>query len=128
MILSTETANQIVSISQNYIGRAFDLSSFNCVHFVREVYAQVGIILPLLDPYIFPPREFHLSEGEFSSMPIGHSVFFKRKLSRSTRPWSHVAIIVSTDTVIHCTRNIGTGVVYTLKSIFLETYDLSPIE
>lgn len=125
MILSKIIANRIVSISYGYLGTRFSLESFNCVHFVRGVYAAVGVNLPTLDRYDFPPREFHLSQQEFVSMPIGHSVFFKRKEGGCSRPWNHIAIIASKCTLIHCTRYIGNGVVLTPVSVFLETYNLA---
>lgn len=127
MVLSNVVSDVIVSTSYEYLGKSFDLDTFNCVHFVREVYKSAGVVMPILARYDFPPREFHLSNDEFNSMPIGHSVFFKRRSTRSTRPWTHVAIIVSSDTLIHCTQYIGKGVMLTSKSVFMETYDLSPI-
>ncbi len=126
MVLSNKISDLIVNISHEYLGRKFNLNSFNCVHFVREVYAKVGIILPLLNRYGIPPREFHLLEEEFAHMPIGHSVFFKRRTGHSTRSWTHMAIVFSEDTLVHCTRNLGEGVVLTPKSVFMETYILSP--
>ncbi|MCF7865743.1 MAG: hypothetical protein K9M11_04545 [Candidatus Pacebacteria bacterium] len=126
MLLSKKLSDSIVGISEKYIDRKFDWSSFNCVHFVIEVYAQLNILLPVIERYSFPPREFHLSEKEFLTMPIGHSVFFKRKAKNSPRLWSHVGIVYSDDTIIHCTRHLGNGVVVTPRSILMETYTLAP--
>jgi cell wall-associated NlpC family hydrolase len=128
MNLSKEISDHVIRIALNYVGRDFDFAAFNCVHFVREVYAQAGIVLPPLVRYDFPPREFHLSEEEFLLMPVGRCVFFKRKNSRLDRQWTHVAIIVSEDALIHCTRNIGEGVTLTSKSDFLDVYSLTPIQ
>lgn len=127
MNLSKETSELIVQTAKAYLGREFDLATFNCVHFVREVYQQVGIVLPLLARYDIPPSEFHLSEEEFALMPVGHCVFFKRKNTRLNRHWTHVAIVFSADDLIHCTRNIGRGVVVTSKEAFLEIYQLSRV-
>jgi hypothetical protein len=57
-------------------------------------------------------------------MPIGHSVFFKRRASLSSRIWTHVAIIISPESLIHCSRNLGRAVVITPKIEFMEVYSL----
>lgn len=126
MIINNTLAKDIVTTSRYYLGREFCWNTFNCVHFVREVYSKVEIEFPLLIRDKIPPSNFHLSVEEFEKMPIGHSVFFKRKMSLINRTWTHVAIIVGTDQLIHCTRNLGNGVVITTKSEFLEVYDLVP--
>lgn len=126
MFLSKKLSDQIVSTSVEYLGREFCFDTFNCVHFVREVYSRVGINFPMLVRDKFPPLEFHLDVERFEEMPIGHSVFFKRKNSRLThRSWSHIAIVVGPNELIHCTRNLGASVVITPKPIFLEAYDLT---
>jgi hypothetical protein len=127
MILTTSIADHIVKVARTYIGRPFDYEKFNCVHFVREVYAAVGIELPLLMRELLPPREFHLSREELSGMPIGHSVFLKRKTSRSGRSWTHVAIIVSFVEVIHCSRRFGGAVTVTAVPQLFEVYELAPM-
>ena len=126
MFLSKTLSESIVSISEQYFERKFEWSSFNCVHFVIEVYDQLNICLPAIERYNFPPKDFHLSEAEFESMPIGHSVFLKRKAKDSPRLWSHVGIIYSSDSIIHCTRHLGDGVVITPKSVLMEAYILAP--
>lgn len=123
---SQNQSESIVTISYNYLGKPFDWDTFNCVHFVRRVYHEVGICFPLLSREDLPPSNFHLSADEFALMPIGHSVFFKRRASKLARFWTHVAIIVSPDTLIHCTRHLGLGVIVSSKSEFMEIYDLAP--
>lgn len=125
MFLDKKLADKIVNNSTIHLGKPFNFLSFNCVHFVRVVYESVGIKFPILRKDIVPPREFHLSECEFSSMPIGHSVFFYRKECSLVRPWTHVAIIISSTELIHCTRNLGDGVVVTLRDEMLDKYYLA---
>lgn len=128
MIIDQNLSLCIIHSSYSYLGREFDWEEFNCVHFVRRVYLSVGIVFPKLIRSKMPPKEFHLTDEEFDEMPIGHSVFFRRKMSRLVnRPWTHVAIIVGKNELIHCTRNLGNGVVITSKPEFLDTYELSPI-
>ena len=126
MNITAPVSDRIVSTAQDYIGRPFDYEKFNCVHFVIEVFASAGIVLPLLERTGFPPKDFHLSSEEFRCMPVGHSVFFKRKASTSSRIWTHVAIIHSKDELIHCTRRLGGKVVVTACDEFLDVYTLAP--
>jgi len=126
VILSKIISNRILEIATEYLGRDFDYEKFNCVHYVREVYFRVGIVLPILVRGEYPPPDFHLSHEEFSLMPLGHSVFFKRKTSMSDRYWTHVGIIFSTSEIIHCSWIFGDKVVITSLPEFFEVYDLAP--
>lgn len=110
MNLSSHQQAIIVATAQNYIGRSFNYSKFNCVHFVREVYRTAGITLPILSPTDYPPLDFYLSENELALMPIGHAVFFKRRAAATRRIWTHIAIVYSTNEFIHCSRYVGYGV------------------
>ena len=126
MILSETLSGQIVSSARSYAGTQFDWCTFNCVHFVAEVYWGLGIEFPRLARYGLPPRDFHLSGDEFLCMPIGHSVFLKRKETLApTRYWTHIAIIIEQDRLIHCTRNLGSGVIISTSQELLGAYDLA---
>jgi cell wall-associated NlpC family hydrolase len=125
MVFSVSMSDRIISVARKYVGRSFDYENFNCVHFVRETYQNVGINLPRLERNLYPPADFHLSSEEFVLMPIGHSVFFRRKSTLSNRVWTHVAIIISSDELIHCSCHCGKGVVVTVRSEFLEVYALT---
>jgi hypothetical protein len=125
MVLSKTMSAQIIRSASQHIGRPFVYETFNCVHFVREVYLLVGIHFPLLPPMDFPPSEFHLTAAELESKPLGHSFFLKRKEGRRLRIWSHVAIIYSPNEVIHCTRHSGEGVTVTPMSQLFVLYDLA---
>lgn len=125
MVLSENVSSQIVTSAKRFIDRAYDGRNFNCVHFVREVYAEVGIVLPMINPHGYPPNNFHLSEIEFAMMPMGHCVFFKKIISRLPRIWTHVAIVASSDSLIHCSWRAG-KVVITSQTEFLDVYKLSP--
>lgn len=126
MILTEARSRQIVLVAKSYLGTQFDWHTFNCVHFVAEVYGSVGIDFPRLVRYGLPPRNFHLSHSEFLKMPIGHSVFLKRKTTLApTRYWTHIVIIIGQDQLIHCTRNLGKGVIISTPQELLSVYDLA---
>ena len=125
MVLTKDISDRIIIIAHSYLDRPFDYEKFNCVHFVREVFCSIRINLPLLERSGHPPEEFHLSIDEFKLMPIGHSVFFRRKATASNRIWTHVAIIASSNELIHCTRRFGGKVVVTRIDEFLEVYALA---
>jgi cell wall-associated NlpC family hydrolase len=124
MFISKTLAGSITTYASSYIGRPYDFDAFNCIHFVRQVYGNVGINFPLLDKRLFPPELFHLTPANFCLMPIGHSVFFKKRKSTLSRTWTHVAIIFSDSELIHCSRGFGQVVITSVRD-FLEVYDLS---
>ena len=126
MILSTQLSDRIVAASYRYLDRPFDWDTFNCIHFVRRVYGDVGIVFPALARSMLPPDGFHLSSEEFGLMPLGRSVFLKRKAKATERPWSHVAIIVGPDKLIHCTRHMGESVIVSSKDELMRVYDRAP--
>ncbi len=125
MILSAELSERIVVVAHSYIGREYDWHLFDCVHFVIAVYRQVGIEIPRFGSKGYPPSDFHLTAEEFYQMPLGQTVFFKRRASTSDRIWTHVAIIASPTELIHCSRHNGNGVRVTTKAEFLEIYVLA---
>src|SRR3989344_8218088 len=125
MVLSVIMARRIVATALGYVGTPYDWEQFNCVHFIRKVYSDVGIVFPRLVKDMAPPAEFHLSEQEFEEMPLGHSVFLKRRESQLPRSWTHIAIIVSLNELVHYARRME-RVVVTSRAEFLETYSLTP--
>ncbi len=126
MILTARLAEAVVTTSKRHLGREFVYEKFNCVHFIRSVYEEVGIALPLLDRFGYPPSSFHLSDTELVTMPLGHSLFLKRRLSQVRRFWTHVALIVSAGEVIHCSRHFGKMVTITPIDKLWEIYALAP--
>lgn len=125
MIIDQEMSNRIVAEATKFVGKPYDWRTFDCIHFIIAVYRSVGIEIPRFGSSGFPPRQFHLTKEEFEQMPIGHSVFFKRKAKVTDRVWSHAAIIFSQNELIHCSRHFGPGVTVTAKSDFLQLYDLA---
>lgn len=126
MIFSEIVSARIVSTAYTYLGRAYDWRTFDCCHFIIAVYRDAGIHIPRFGPSGYPPADFHLSLDEFGRMPLGHSVFLKRKASPSNRIWTHMAIIISPTEFIHCSRHFGSKVTITSKIDFIETYALAP--
>ncbi len=126
MNLTPDLSNLIITTAYKYLGYPYNRKEFNCVHFVRRTYESLGIYIPSLSGSHHPPSEYHLSADEFDRMPIGHCVFFKRLQSRSERIWTHVAIVISPDELIHCSEFLGSRVVVTPVTDFLSFYELVP--
>ena len=126
MLLSESISNIIVKTASTYIGRPYDYKTFDCVHFIVSVYKDVGIFIPRFGSEGYPPSNLHLDLSGFQRMPRGHSVFFKRKTSMSSRVWTHMALIFSSTHLVHCSRHCGSGVVVTPRDEFLEMYSLAP--
>ena len=122
MILTETMSNRIVTEAYSYLNQPFDYHNFNCVHFIRKAYKSAGIEFPILSRKLYPPKNFNLSDKEFLQMPLGQCTFFKRKATVSDRIWTHVAIIFSSEEMIHCTRHFGNKVTITAKEEFLGVY------
>lgn len=115
MLLSAETSQKIVQTSLTYLGKPYDYKTFDCIHFIVSVYRDVGIIIPRFGGSGPPPTNINLSAEEFERMPLGHPVFFKRKLSTSNRIWTHAALILSSHEFIHGSRFYNNKIVITEK-------------
>ena len=126
MILTSNLSERIVVSAQKYLGQPYDWHIFDCVHFILAVYQAVGIVVPRIAGKGYPPSDFQLSAEEFGQMPLGHSVFLKRRTSTSDRIWTHAALIISPTELIHCSRHFGRQVVITSKAELLEIYALAP--
>lgn len=59
-------------------------------------------------------------------MPVGHTVFLRRKLSEKPKVWTHVVIVYSPTEVIHCSRHFGRQVTITPIGEILATYAVAP--
>jgi cell wall-associated NlpC family hydrolase len=126
MILTETLSQRIVATAHQYLGRPYDWKTFDCIHFILSVYKECGIEVPRFGGAGYPPENFHLSAETFEIMPLGHSVFFKRKANLKDRIWTHAAIIVSPHELVHCSRHFGECVTITPKPEFLEIYALAP--
>ena len=61
MFISKTLAEDITARALFYLGKPYDFDLFNCVHFVRQVYRDVGIDFPILDRRLSPPFSFNLT-------------------------------------------------------------------
>lgn len=126
MVLSLEMSTNIIHAARRYIGKSYNFKTFDCIHFILNVYRGVGIQVDRFGGQGYPPENLHLNDIDFDKMPLGHSVFFKRKASMKDRLWTHAAIIISPHELIHCSRHFGNQVIITPKIDFMETYTLAP--
>ena len=126
MILSGIMSRRVIRAAYAYSGTRYDYKTFDCVHFILRTYEDAGLPIPWFGPIGYPPPNLHLSAEEFERMPLGSTVFLKRKASTSARIWTHMAIIVSDHELIHCSRHFGGHVTVTPKNEFMGIYALAP--
>ncbi|MBI2278937.1 MAG: C40 family peptidase [Candidatus Brennerbacteria bacterium] len=119
MELTKDQAKEVIETALSYVGHPYDSKEFNCVGFVRTVYRTIGIkISPLKS--CAPPAELNLSAEQAKDLPVGHLMFLKdRDDPRKERSWTHVVIILTKETCIHCSLFFGRKV--TISS-FAEMY------
>lgn len=116
--MSSELGHMIVETALRYLGRPYDRENFKCFHFVREVYTLLG-----LKP---PPLSENLTVEQMLDPPIGHLLYLKHKEDTKQRRWSHVAIVISKEEVIHNSLWFGEKVVISKLSEILELYTIVP--
>lgn len=122
MIHTEETGRRIVEIAHTYLGQPFDIKDFDCVYFIKAVYQKVGIEIPRFWAKDYPPQDFNLTPEELLQMPLGSTLFLKRKATTVVRPWTHMVLIASPTHFIHNSRFFGHKVVLTPKDVVLEYY------
>lgn len=107
----------VVSTALQYLGRAYT-STFTCIDFVREVYLAHGWTIP-------PPTLNIRADQLLDNPPIGFVLYLRLKTSGHTEGWTHIAIVISADTCIHCSYFFGKRVVLTPTAKLLALYDVT---
>ncbi|MBP9771499.1 MAG: C40 family peptidase [Candidatus Pacebacteria bacterium] len=125
MKLPPEQVEVVIAEAHLYLDRPYD-ENFGCVDFVRRVYQVVGVEIPRLMKYVPPPHWINIDPKEIDNPPPGHLMFLRRKLTKTTRPWTHVVLILPDQKCIHCSRHFGEKVcISSLEDIFV-LYDFAP--
>lgn len=122
MQLAPDQVGEITKSALSYLGRPYS-KDWRCVDFVRAVYQDAGMNIPPLMDYA-PPPEFNIATEQLIEPPTGCLMFLKdRNDPRKKRAWTHVVIVLTTNTCIHCSIFYGNKVVIsTFEEIFLR-YD-----
>jgi hypothetical protein len=118
-MLTPKTARRIEREARRYLGKKYDRTSFNCLTFVRAVYAKVG-----LKP---PPLRLNVSAAQLLDPPTGFVLYLKRRGSASRKPITHAVIILDKRTCIHCSYYFGGKVVISTLDEILKEYDVAKI-
>ena len=124
MNLAINQVQKITEIAQSYIGKPYLPNQFECADFVREVYKRIGIEVPLLAKSA-PPVEFNITTEQLAEPPIGHLMFLKNPKDRRQRSWTHVVIILSRKTCIHCSFFFGKKVVVSTFEEIFQRYEFA---
>jgi cell wall-associated NlpC family hydrolase len=100
MKLSKEVRECVSILSLKYLGKKHD-SSFSCVDFVRSVYREVDINIPILGPYLPPPVLFNITKEDLSAWEHGYVIFLTRCGYVGKRTWTHLGITLPKGNIIH---------------------------
>lgn len=109
-----EEGEKIISTARTYLGRDYT-RSFNCLDFVREVYRAHGLTVP--------PPFLNLRPEDLSDPSPGYVLYLRHK-TFSGDGWTHVAIIASSESCIHCSYYFGRKVVITSIADMLSMYNV----
>ena len=124
MQLTTVQCEQVVEIALTYLNQPYR-KGFRCVEFVREVYCQIGIHLPILQSWA-PPQGFNIFKEQLIDPPAGHVMFLRdRDDPRKERSWTHVVILISKLNCIHCSLFSGEKVVISTLEEIYKRYDFA---
>ncbi len=112
----------IIKVALLYLEKPYT-ENFGCVDFIRLVYREANIEIPLIHGHSII-NDFRIQKEDIDNLPIGYLIFLKRKDTlRKERRWTHVAIVLSKDTCIHCSKHFGGKVVISQISKVFEKYD-----
>jgi len=122
MNISKKQAERVVHVANSYVNTPYS-NNFRCVDFVRRVYTEVGIVIPLLKNQP-PPIELNIKIEELDNPPVGHLMFLRdRSDPRKYRIWTHVVIISENNTCIHCSIFYGNKVTVTKLPDIFQRYE-----
>jgi cell wall-associated NlpC family hydrolase len=124
MNLTREQVEIIISEAISNLGKPYS-KDFDCVRFVRLVYEKAGIKIPLLKSHL-PPNEWNISREQICDPPVGRLIFLKDPYDpRKNRSWTHVVIILTKQSCIHCSLFFGRRVVISTIGEILERYNFA---
>ncbi len=125
MQLTKDQTKRVVEVALSYLDHPYIPRKFECVDFVRAVYANIGIIMPKFASYS-PPVAFNVEIQVVSDLPIGHPIFLRDKHDPRKRAWTHIGIIFSKNECIHCSLFWGRKVVISSFEEIFERYEFAP--
>jgi hypothetical protein len=114
-----KTLDDIIGKACELLNAPYDSRSFNCLHFVRVVYAEMNLSLP---PLRMNPGLDNLRSG---SVPSGYILYLKHKRDDTDRRFTHAAIVMENKKVIHCSYYFGEKVVISDIDEILSLYELA---
>lgn len=120
MYLSEEVRRKIIETALTFLGQPYS-PSFNCIDFVREVYARVGIQIPKISPQI-TPRRCNILREDLKDPPFGHIIFLRDLQDDRPRSWTHVGILLPEKKCIHCSLFFGQKVVISALDELFKRY------
>ena len=74
MKLSKEIRDTVSLLSLRYHGIKHS-TAFTCIMFIREVYKEIGVDVPIIGQYIPPPMGFNITKEDLCTLECGYIVF-----------------------------------------------------
>jgi GTPase len=122
--LTQNQIEEVVKTAVSYLNHPYDSRKFDCVNFVRAVYRKIGIEIPPLKSCA-PPACLNISIKQVNDPPIGRMMFLKdRNDPRKERVWTHIVIILTKETYIHCSLFFGRKVTISSFNDMYSKYDV----
>ena len=126
MNLPHSTSKRVVETALSFLGLPYS-ENFRCLDFVRTVFRQMNMNIPILHPNLSPPSDWNISETDINNPPPGHIMFLiDPNDSRKERAWTHAVIIVNPKDCIHCSIFFGREVIISPLDKIFEKYKFAP--
>lgn len=115
--ISEMIPEEIIRIGKKYLNKPYDRENFNCWHFVKAVYDEADIQIPML----------HEFSNKISEENIGYVIYLnhKEKKEDDHRKWTHCGILLPENYFLHCSEYIENKVTVTPLSEILNIYNLA---
>lgn len=126
MNLTLKQQTQVVKTALTYLGTPYE-KNFTCADFVRAVYREIEIEIPILSTAPVP-QWMNITRDELEGLPVGHLMFLRHKKNQGPRSWTHVVITLPERKCIHCSYFFGGKVVISSLVEIFEVYDFAPSE
>ena len=112
-----QNVQRLVEFAKSLLGTPFSYKEFNCWHFVRKVYEKFNIPMQV-------GKQIEEIADFSDPLAIGKLILLKRRNDKSSRRYTHVAIYIGDNRVIHNTFYLGKRVVINTMEEIMIVYQI----